>query len=74
MCLKRLWLEAVWCTETKPGLQGWKQVAVKEVCVISGRGVCSRSGAGGKGSDINLTNDEEEGFSAMKAEEGGFQL
>lgn len=49
-------------------------MAVKEVCVISGRGVCSRSGAGGKGSDINLTNDEEEGFSAMKAEEGGFQL
>lgn len=40
-------------------------MAVKKVCVISGRGVYSRRTGvwKGKGSDINLTNDEEEGFS-----------
>lgn len=44
-------------------------MAVKEVCVISGRGVYSRRTGvqGGKGSDINLTNDEEEGFSATRS-------
>lgn len=39
-------------------------MAVKKVCVISGRGVYSRRTGvkrGGGGSHINLTNDEEEG-------------
>ncbi len=41
-------------------------MAVKKVCVISGRSVYSRRTGvwpeGGNGSDINLTNDEEEGL------------
>lgn len=43
-------------------------MAVEEVCVISGqRCVFTQNrSAGGKASDINLTNDEEEGFSAMR--------
>lgn len=46
-----------------------QQVVVKKVCVIGGRGVYSRRTGvhGEKGSGINLTNDEEEGFTATRS-------
>lgn len=58
----------------KPGYRAL-QVAVKKVCVIRGRGVCIHAEqSGGKGSDINLANDEEEGLSATRREKGVFGL